>query len=160
MDNGCESRGQEKSTQPLQQLCTLAAGRSECLINPQSIPRGDMAGAGRVRLHRARALRQLLRVEPPVASRACSTFSRLHRKPLVALRIDGATVERACEATGVLRSRPDRDGEALPPSEAYTTACCAASLAAVQSDESGAGLDGAGLKQQERFFLSMHGTLE
>ena len=69
-------------------------------------------------------------------------------------------MERVCEPTCVLSSSQDRDGEALPPSEAYTTACCAASLAAVQSDESGAGLDGAGLKQQERFFLSMHGTLE
>ena len=59
-----------------------------------------MAGAGRVGLLRARALRQLLRLEPPVARRACWTCSRFCKKPLAALRVDGATVERACEATG------------------------------------------------------------
>ena len=63
-----------------------------------------MAGAGRVRLHRVGALRQLLRLERPVARRACWTCSRLHRKPLAALRVDGGTVERACE-TGGLSSR-------------------------------------------------------
>ena len=64
-----------------------------------------MAGAGRIRLHRARALRQLLRVEPPVARRACWTCSRFHRGPLAPLRVDGGTVERVCEATVGLSSR-------------------------------------------------------
>ena len=53
-------------------------------------------------------------------------------------------MERACEATGGPQSSADRDGEALPPSEARVTACCATSLAAVLSDESRAGLEGAG----------------
>ena len=53
-------------------------------------------------------------------------------------------MERACKATGSPHSTADRDGEALPPSEAYATACCAASLASVHSGESEAGLDGAG----------------
>ena len=64
-----------------------------------------MAGARRVRLHGVDALRRFLRVEPPVARRTCWTCSHLHMKPLAALRVDGATVERAFEATGVLSSR-------------------------------------------------------
>ena len=35
-----------------------------------------MAGAGRARPLRVDALRQLLRVEPPVARLACQTFDR------------------------------------------------------------------------------------
>ena len=64
-----------------------------------------MAGAGRVRLHGVDALRLFLRPEPTVARRACWTCSRFCRKPLAALRVDGATVERACEATVGLSSR-------------------------------------------------------
>ena len=117
----------EKGSAPRQQPCTLAAGRSECLINPKGVPGGDMAGAGRVRLRRARALCQLfrararcqlLRVEPSVARRACCTCSRLHREPLAALRVDGATVERACEAIGCLApamERPCRRARHAPP---------------------------------------------
>ena len=73
-----------------------------------------MAGAGGVRPLRVDALRQLLHVEPPVVRRTCRTCSRLHREPLAALRVDGATVERACEATGSLSSRqcPRRIGPA------------------------------------------------
>ena len=64
-----------------------------------------MAGAGRDQQHGLDALRWFLRLEPPVARPACWTCSRLHMKPLAALRVDGATVERACEAAGVLSSR-------------------------------------------------------
>ena len=64
-----------------------------------------MAGAGRVRLHGVDALRLFLRPEPPVARRACWTCSYFHYEALAPLRVDGGTVERACEASGVLSSR-------------------------------------------------------
>ena len=73
-----------------------------------------MAGAGRVRLHRARALRLFLCLEPPAVRRACSTCSRLHWGPLAALRVDEATVERAFEPTGSPRAAADCDGKAVP----------------------------------------------
>ena len=47
-----------------------------------------------------RVRREFLRPEPPVARLASLTCSRIRKKPLAALRVDGATVERACEATG------------------------------------------------------------
>ena len=61
----------------LQQPSTLADGRYERLINPQSVPGGDMAGAGGVRPRRVRVMRRFLRLEPLVARRACLTCSRL-----------------------------------------------------------------------------------